>query len=525
MFFSVAGLYSADTISGHGSAIDFWKRPGKWVAGDLHTHTYLTDGSHTQEDVLGHAFDKYGLDWMANSEHGGKFGRDPEGASWPAGTVFLGDPGAGNMWRWQTLRDYSYPLIQDFRMDYPEKLIIQGYEWNVPGHEHASVAIVGRVENNGLPIAQHEYLFDASDSGITSGTHLKLKKVTKNTTNNHDKAVEGAAWLQKYYPRTSWFILNHPSRKLKYSIAHIRDLNNAAPDVCFGLEGIPGHQKEPFRGGYDNGPFTDPVTGEDITYKARTYGGADYMIARTGGLWDALLGEGRKFWTFVNSDFHSSADDADFWPGEYAKTHVFVSNPTPEDLVNGLRSGNSFSVHGDLINSLDFYARKTTAKATMGQSLRVKIGSTISVAIRFKTPDSNNCNPEKYNCVKPEVDHVDLIQGAVTGLIPPGDPNYGKDTNDSTTVMARFDRSDFDRIDGWYTKLYTISNIQNSMYLRLRGTNQPIENLDVNGDAFMDVDPVSEGLCRSGQEEFCSNGEKAFADLWFYSNPIFVNVF
>jgi len=36
------------------------------------------------------------------------------------------------------------------------------------------------------------------------------------------------------------------------------------------------------------------------------------MTAKVGGLWDSLLGEGRRFWAFVNSDFHSAAEDADF---------------------------------------------------------------------------------------------------------------------------------------------------------------------------------------------------------------------
>jgi len=30
------------------------------------------------------------------------------------------------------------------------------------------------------------------------------------------------------------------------------------------------------------------------------------MTAKVGGLWDSLLGEGRRFWAFVNSDFHSA---------------------------------------------------------------------------------------------------------------------------------------------------------------------------------------------------------------------------
>ena len=52
-------------------------RHGAWTTGDLHTHTYLTDGSNTEAQVVDKAFNTFGLDWMANSEHGGTSARDP----------------------------------------------------------------------------------------------------------------------------------------------------------------------------------------------------------------------------------------------------------------------------------------------------------------------------------------------------------------------------------------------------------------------------------------------------------------
>ena len=55
---------------------------GIWVTGDFHNHTWLTDGEHVEQDVVTNAFEKFGLDWLANSEHGGSFGRDPSGRYW-----------------------------------------------------------------------------------------------------------------------------------------------------------------------------------------------------------------------------------------------------------------------------------------------------------------------------------------------------------------------------------------------------------------------------------------------------------
>ena len=36
-----------------------------------------------------------------------------------------------------------------------------------------------------------------------------------------------------------------------------------------------------------------------------TYGGTGVYGAQIGGVWDALLGEGRNFWFFASSDWHN----------------------------------------------------------------------------------------------------------------------------------------------------------------------------------------------------------------------------
>ena len=397
---------------------------GGWVAGDFHTHTFLTDGSHTEADVLAHAFGGsyldgsttvgapgFGLDWMANSEHGGAGARNPFGVSWDdpsidPPTVFLGSPNPfPSLWRWQSLRDASFPIIEAARRVYRDKAIVQGVEWNMRKHEHASVAFVGDEPN---AVVNFEYACDASDGDTSWGT--------PKTNKTHLDAVACAKALQDdpQFSQTSYVLLNHPSRKLLYPAADIRDLNDAAPDVAFGMEGLPGHQKEAARGGYGSNLGA-------LTYKARTYGGADFMTAKVGGLWDSLLGEGRRFWIFVNSDFHSSADGADFYPGEYAKSYTFArcSRETERrpcwsarDVVDGLRSGNSFAVHGDLINALNFTARAHDEVATMGQTLEVPRGADVRITIRFRSPRRNNTGDEVH------VDHVDLISGEVTGRIP-----------------------------------------------------------------------------------------------------------
>lgn len=476
---------------------------GQWVAGDFHTHTYLTDGQKTEVEVVANAFGNFGLDWLANSEHGGAFKRDPYGTPWTQSQFLL--PGTpvnanGTVWRWISLKDYSYPIVQSLRSQYPNNLLIQGLEWNVPTHEHASVGIIA---DEPIAVSDFEYTFDASDSDTSRAPMPKL-----NST--HANAVAGAAWLENSYKTTSYFLLNHPSRKLLYTPAAIRDFNNAAPDVAFGLEGLPGHQKESYRGGYGNFFYNlDNTVNVNKTMLARTFGGADYMLAKVGGIMDSLWGEGRHFWVFVNSDFHDSAEDADFWPGEYAKSYTFVANKDYQSIVNGLRSGNSFAVHGDLINALDFTAKSKGSQATMGQSLAVQNGDNILIKIRFKSPEMNYCG------ASPKVDHIDLIAGGVTGLAQPGTAAYDSANNPSTQVVATYSSPDMQYDDGWYVMTYQVKKANADQYFRLRGTNL---GYNVPGETE-NGNPLVDSLLAGDNTR-----EKACSDLWFYSNPIFVDV-
>lgn len=504
-------------VSGCQARNDETPTAGRWLAGDFHNHTFLTDGGLEAGEVFSHAF-RFGLDWMANSEHGGAFGRSAKGLPWPADTVFLGSPPTEKMWRWQSLWQNSYPIVKAARITYPDKLILQGYEWNVPTHDHASVGIIEPDELGGRAIARHEYLFDADDTGTAADSLLGVSG--KETTNSHDKALAGVQWLAGNYPASSYFIINHPSRQQRYSIADIRDFNDAAPGVAFGFEGIPGHQKAAIRGGYDRGPFKD-AAGQDISARAQTYGGADFMIAKVGGSWDALLGEGRRFFAFVNSDFHTP--DYDFWPGEYAKNHTYVRDTdhdgqySPVELLDGLRSGNSFVSLGDLVSGLQFSAQSGQQKVGMGETLSVEQNGDLSIMIRFRSPATNN------NGGKVMVDHIDLIAGEVRdkvgkylagGTTP--NPTYNEGANGTARVISTFTSKDWTiNGDGWMTIVKPVPDLHRDMYFRLRGTNL---GCGVQGETDKECNPLNDDLMSP------NTTEKAYADLWFYSNPIFVSV-
>lgn len=483
-----------------GASSALGKNNARWVQGDYHNHTYLTDGSYTQLQVISKAFNTYGQNWFANSEHGGTSSRDA-----------FGNRLAAPVWRWQTIRTMSWPLIRDLRAVYPDRTLMQGVEWNVPTHEHASVMIAA---DEPRATADFEYMFDASDKDLSRAGFSKDNTSTA-------AAINGAAWLQANYKDKSWFIVNHPSRKLLYTVADFRDFNNAAPDVAFGFEAIPGHQKGGQRGEFGNnfsayGKTTSNPASIDqtITAMGRTHGGADYMLAKVGGLWDAMLGEGRKFWAFTSSDFHND-NGADFWPGEYNQLHNYQTGSSPTDVVESLKSGNAFITEGDLIKELTFNAKavyRGRGTATMGQTLGVKKGGNALVTISFYVPESN------AHGSKNAVDHIDVIRGDVTGKVAPGTAEYANPTNTTTRVIARFDKRHWSRKNartGWHTVQFMVNNVQKDTYLRLRGTNLGLSTPNQTDAAG---NPLRDDLVGA------NDAEQAWADLWFYSNPVFIDV-
>ena len=157
-------------------------------------------------------------------------------------------------------------------------------------------------------------------------------------------------------------------------------------------------------------------------------------------MWDALLGEGRHFWIFADSDFHNTEEE--FWPGQYNQDHTWVPEFTPAGHRRRPARGQVVLGHGRLINELDFQAASGGPVAEMGGTLAAGSGSDVTVTIRFKSPATN------YHGDVPVVDHVDLIAGNVTGLIDPSSPEFRTNkTNPSTHVVQRFTAADW-TVDG-----------------------------------------------------------------------------
>ncbi|USX13801.1 S-layer protein [Oxalobacteraceae bacterium OTU3CAMAD1] len=499
---------------------------GRWIAGDLHTHTTQSadaDVSQTLDKVLGKAFTTFGLDWMAVSNHLRVSTRDEKGAK-----LDTSIPMSVGVER------YEIPRVQALQAGgtYADKLIFSGFEWDMPTHDHIGVGIfqgTDKLTASVKGMKEFEYLFTTRDPAMFDAADVAVWKAKYGETRYNktaDDALKAISWLKDNYPDTSYAVINHPSRnKGSYTVDDFRRFNDIAPNIMFAIEGMVGNQMEPDRGGY-----TAAYTPENAPLRA--YGGVDYVVAKVGGVWDALLGEGRRVWNLTDSDTHFkivNGNSSGYFPGEYAKNYVFNAAqgaPAMKDLLQGLRSGKMFSVYGDLINALDFNLASRDDRKEMGGELKVASGEKVVVTIRFKTPAKNNYEKPVDSGtaanVKPVVDHVDLIVGDVGTKAAQGSAAYSVATNASTKVVKRFTSADWKvDADGYFTISYETTATKNQYY-RLRGTNlgTDVAGLTQGGEPLADQRTGT----TDNTQRFNDINDRNYRSLWFYSNPVFVTL-
>jgi hypothetical protein len=701
------------------------KTAGKYVSGDFHNHTTCSDGAISMQKLVKKVTDKtadspWGLDWFVQAGHGGNGNRnctlvEDATLSTPAYPYVAGQGptttwtnsigaaaikgngggvgGTGNMWRWQSLQEFQYPVME-YLAAYKNLPLFVGLESVVAGHEHSSMSVItGQMpvsldnatlpttpgytaQGNATALAQWSYCFDRNDTDTSRGnvtgssvgnnwdctnpasadstssalgwsaTGRKLVQPGGAGTGSkgHLKTVEALKWMANFHGQGSYYVPAHleragpfnPDGNNGFNIEHLRNFNNAAPNVAFGFESQPGHGAANNRGEYQvkrnniGGVLTDSVGGT-------TYGGTGVYAAQVGGVWDALLGEGRNWWFFASSDWHNRGqfgpDDRrstqDFYPGEYQRTYVMVRNGAdklrPQTIVDGLRTGNAWSASGQLVDRLAFVActsyagigARTNASvealavaaatngtdidkagcATMGEKLVARPGADIVVAVVVRDPDGANFSPYTFPnpslaqigvnqpLNKPVLDHVDVIRGLVTGYKTPGAADYSGEwprntawlkTDGTTTglsavpaaaknLSASILKTFGNGSSAWtafqsgvdnttFLKMsFRIPAVQASQYLRLRGSNLPAAvpfETDANGNPLSDIytnandttmlripcntvgtvltgnaiDGCPAHLATVAGQKYVSYDVAAWADLWFYSNPIYVEV-
>ncbi len=456
-----------------------------WLAGDHHIHSRYSVGWNNDTNpptpILGGdaiypiamnavMARQHGLDWMVTTDHGG-----PNHSR-----VHL---------------NHAYPELLESREAVPDVIQFLGMEFDTPAADHTSL-IFPQTDFEIKDLVKIEEEFNSrefwpADPGKNTEQQMLL-----------------ALSAMKRLPAPPLLIAHHPSRSAsglrqygKTTPREMRSWNDQAPNIAVGMEGSPGHQaitqsQERFGpsklskylgDSRPRGIYGSVLGGHP------TMGGFDQMTAVVGGFWDSMLGEGRRWWITANSDSHTHWRDggADFWPGEYSKTYVYALK-NPASIFAAIRAGRMFVVTGDLISALAFRASSKTQTARIGQSIAVDRGGDIDIYIEVVESITANAGGRL-----PKVKRVDLIRGKIDAA--PQD--LSADENATARVQERFFMNTTREAGTPIRLAYKFENVQESFYVRLRGTNgeerEPLEDPD---------------------------GEDPWSDLWFYSNPIFVEV-
>ncbi|MFC8343520.1 histidinol-phosphatase [Streptomyces sp. NPDC057280] len=488
-----------------------------YLVGDHHVHSvYSHDAKYTFSQQA-RAAAKYGLDWMVFNEHS-NFGHANYGAK------------------------LEHAEIVKARAENPRQLIFQGLEWYIPAAEHCTVFAAPGPHETDL-LTQFELAYDGKLLGYTDGSATGA-----DTARNEAHAVKAIKWLAEQrrsgYVDDVLVLANHPLRLGIDSPHEMRNWRDAAPEIMIGMEGAPGAQgaaipgwrgATSIRGEYENKPTAQSWAGYPADAYL-TYGGFDWATATVGGLWDALLAEGRLFTITTNSDNHRTVFDtwkngdwpagqnfdntgklpdpvntdvaqpgSDFWPGEFSRTHVGVTRYGYRAVMAGLRAGRVWLDHGHLLDGLDVRLKRDCDAGrgvTLGGRLRVRKGERISLYVTVTT--ASRPNPQG---ILPELAHVDVIRGAVRGPVTDRDSWRAPDTKVVRTM-------DVSGRKGTYTLRIPLTAGDESFYVRLRGSDG-----NRHGAGYLGASVDSNGPIPHPP----GDGDP-WADTWFYSNPIFVDV-
>jgi hypothetical protein len=444
----------------------------QWLAGDHHIHSRFSVGWDRTVDppaaiIGGDAIYPIPMNALMAKHYG---------LSWMVSTDH------GGPLHSKVNLEQAYPELLRSRLVIPEVIQFYGMEFDTPGADHSSLIIPHTHD-------EVDRLYEVESQFAKNEPHP-----ADASWDAEPRMLDALAVMNKFVAKPV-VIANHPSRSARgmgeYGLddpGEFRDWNNAAPEIAVGMAGAPGHQaitlnrdgsvRQRSRGGYGNHP---------------TMGGFDQMTARLGGFWDSMLGEGRHWWITANSDSHVNWREggADFWPGEYSKTYVWA-NKNHKDILDGIRRGRVFVTLGDLISELYVTARGAGSTAEIGGTLNAQAGSDVDVTIRFLDPTTLNAGEQN-----PSVSRVDVIVGEVTGAVS----DRNSDTNPSTKVVARFSDQDWRKEGVYRVMTYRLENVEADQYIRVRGT---------SGD---ELEPREDPV-----------GEDPWSDLWFYSNPVFLDV-
>ncbi len=256
---AVATLMCAATAATVTTAAHAAKPAGKYLAGDFHNHSTCSDGSTSLQKKVKKSMDTnaetpWGLDWFVQAGHGGNGNRNcmlvedatlstpaypfVEGQGpqtrWnasigaaavkgvtPSTAANSTSPMSGDanprMWRWQSIQEYQYPLLEYLAVLRNQPIFI-GLESVVAGHEHTSMAVMTgqfpssldtavlpttpgyAAQGSAAALAQWSYCFDRGDTDNSRGGGQGWDCSVPGSLNNADPDWNTTA--AKLVPRT-----------------------------------------------------------------------------------------------------------------------------------------------------------------------------------------------------------------------------------------------------------------------------------------------------------------------------------
>lgn len=242
---------------------------GQWMTGEYHTHTGqskdATSAFMSLNNVLAAAFrNKDVLQDEANSaarfdniRNGDAF--DFLGLADHLRQSYNGVDGQGN----GPYNTAFYVAVQtqlreleklQVKGEYTDKLLNTGFEWDMPGLDHASVGVLDKNGETSLSgIHAFEWLYASQGSGDDPTSLFTLDEKAddmdeqavygdRRHNGQPETSYEAAAWLEENYPG-SYLLPNHPSRHKggsgEVTIEHLRRLNDAAPNAVLALRVCP----------------------------------------------------------------------------------------------------------------------------------------------------------------------------------------------------------------------------------------------------------------------------------------------
>ena len=156
----------------------------------------------------------------------------------------------------------------------------------------------------------------------------------------HAKTVEAMKWMAQYHPRRQLLRARasrarravQPERQQRLQHRAPAQLQQRRADGGVRLGDAAGPRRFGCARRIHRPPQQLRRRATSTRVGGTTWGGTGVYGAQIGGVWDALLGEGRNWWFFASSDWHNRGmfgpDDRrstqDFYPGEYQRDYVMV---------------------------------------------------------------------------------------------------------------------------------------------------------------------------------------------------------